>query len=175
MFRYVALLLVAGLMACTSPEPESVPPSVTAPPPLAATPPDLSAYPDVPEPVDEQLRELHDIERDLAAIARGEAGATVDLADDLGKLPRRGQRPGAEDLRRLAESLSVALGGSSPGDEEITQMGHALYVLMHVGVLNDEQKVLLAETFFQSLRTTGAAGADMDAVIAAVGGLATGS
>jgi hypothetical protein len=138
-----------------TPAPAPAKPPAPPEPPKRAPQPAAAVLHGAPDPTEDELGELYDIGRDLAAIAKGEAGAATDLGDDLVRFGPDGMSPAT--VQALAADVAKALQGKTLDDATMNRLAALLYAVMNADGLNAAQRKALAADLQSTLTKIGAA------------------
>jgi hypothetical protein len=115
----------------------------------------------------ETQNELMDVSHDLQNIARGDPSAPKDLADDLGKYPRRPTaKPSVQELTRRTASV---IAGKALEDQTAQRLSHSLWTSVAARELSERQVETLQNEVQSILVSTGVAEAQARDVAAQVG------
>ncbi len=178
---FVLVITLAVAVACggekpSQPAPAPATPAAAAPPskpepPKRAPRPAADILHGAPAPTEARLGELYDIGRDLMAVAKAEAGAVENLADDLPRLRTEGTS--SAEVQALAADLGRSLQGKTLDEAAINRIAALLYAVMNSEALTAAQRTALATDLRSTLTAAGAAAPAASAAAARVDAIAS--
>ncbi|HVZ20004.1 MAG TPA: hypothetical protein VG871_03020 [Vicinamibacterales bacterium] len=125
----------------------------------------------IPTPTDEQPNKVHDIGRDLQAIAGGEAAAQNDLLDDLNGIDGT-DRP-APLVQNLSKALATALANKPLPDQVAQAAANKIFVVLTARQLSGKQITQVSADLKTEVAKAGVDASNGDRVASAATALQT--